>query len=376
MDGFFGIGIGELIMIAIVALIVLGPERLPGAFREVAKFVRQVRNLSKEFTDQFGDEFKALEDLDPRRMLKDAIDSIDEEEEAKEKAEKTDKSKSTAKKPAVKSSTTSKATTKPTTTKPAATKPATTKPATTKTATTKPAAADAQKTETETETETEIAETAGTENAETNPEQTAAATEAVTATATDDTSKTANEIASKDEGASATESSNADTEATVKVVSQEDGEATSSQSEHTEHSTAVTETAPPAAGTAEKANAETVAEQQIVPPHLLESTQTPAAQEPVGTAPDRDKSDRGEPDAHVVQSNGRPQETSTANATHAEQAKAVEKDVVADEPSDEADSPTTAEHKNGTVTSTQRQAAVEEDEPVAAEQPSVEEKQA
>ena len=119
MDGFFGIGIGELLMIAIVALIVLGPERLPGAFREVAKFVRSVRNLSSEFTAQFGDEFKALEDLDPRRMLKDAIDSIDEEEDAKGKGASS--TKSTAKSTTTKSTPTKSTTTnKPTTTKPAA----------------------------------------------------------------------------------------------------------------------------------------------------------------------------------------------------------------------------------------------------------------
>ena len=84
MDGFFGIGIGELVLIAIVALIVLGPERLPSALREVAKFIRWLRDLSREFTDQFGDEFKALEDLNPRRILQDAITSIDEEEKVKE----------------------------------------------------------------------------------------------------------------------------------------------------------------------------------------------------------------------------------------------------------------------------------------------------
>jgi len=124
MDGFFGIGFGELVMIAIVALIVLGPERLPGALREVAKFIRMVRNLSREFTDQFGDEFKALEELNPRRLLQDAINDIDEEEKAKEEGVK----------PAVKKNTTTS--TKPSTTKassppkPAAAKNTTAKPTT------------------------------------------------------------------------------------------------------------------------------------------------------------------------------------------------------------------------------------------------------
>ncbi|MCB0126677.1 MAG: twin-arginine translocase subunit TatB, partial [Caldilineaceae bacterium] len=133
MDGFFGIGFGELIMIAIVALIVLGPERLPGALREVAKFIRMVRNLSREFTDQFGDEFKALEDLDPRRMLQDAINDIDEEE----------KSKDAAVKPAAKKSTTSSksTTTKPTTTKTTPAKSTPAKPTPAKSTTPKPTTA-------------------------------------------------------------------------------------------------------------------------------------------------------------------------------------------------------------------------------------------
>jgi Tat protein translocase TatB subunit len=53
MDSFFGIGIAELFVIAVIALIVLGPERLPGTIREVMKFSRQIRNLTSELTSQF-----------------------------------------------------------------------------------------------------------------------------------------------------------------------------------------------------------------------------------------------------------------------------------------------------------------------------------
>lgn len=115
MDGFFGIGIGELVLIAIVALIVLGPERLPSALREVAKFIRWLRNLSREFTDQFGDEFKALEDLNPRRILQDAITSIDEEEKAKEDPKSVKKPATTVKTTPAKPTTTTTTGTKTTT---------------------------------------------------------------------------------------------------------------------------------------------------------------------------------------------------------------------------------------------------------------------
>ena len=74
MDSFFGIGLFELVMIAVVALVVLGPERLPGAMREVAKWMRQLRNLSSEFQSQFSEEFKMLDEMNPRRIINEVID--------------------------------------------------------------------------------------------------------------------------------------------------------------------------------------------------------------------------------------------------------------------------------------------------------------
>ena len=74
MDSFFGIGLFELVMIAVIALVVLGPERLPGAMREVAKYMKQLRSISHEFQSQFSEELKMLEEIDPRRILNEAID--------------------------------------------------------------------------------------------------------------------------------------------------------------------------------------------------------------------------------------------------------------------------------------------------------------
>lgn len=134
MDSFFGIGISELFFIAVIALIVLGPERLPGALREVAKFMRTIRSLTNELTSQFGDDFKALEDLNPQKLLRE----LTEDPEEKAKAAKAATTTKAAAKPTPKPSTSS--TTKPATPKPATTKPATsttTKPTTPKPATTK-----------------------------------------------------------------------------------------------------------------------------------------------------------------------------------------------------------------------------------------------
>lgn len=74
MDGFFGIGILELFLIAVLALIVLGPERLPGVMRDGAKYIRMLRKMTNEFTSQFSDELQALDELNPRKIFNEMTD--------------------------------------------------------------------------------------------------------------------------------------------------------------------------------------------------------------------------------------------------------------------------------------------------------------
>lgn len=74
MDSILGIGLPELIFIAILALIFLGPERLPGTLRQIARAWGYARNLGRELTAQFSEEFKDLEDLNPRKLLNDLAD--------------------------------------------------------------------------------------------------------------------------------------------------------------------------------------------------------------------------------------------------------------------------------------------------------------
>ncbi len=74
MDGFFGIGFLELLVIAILALIVLGPERLPGVMREIARYIRQLRRLGSEFSSQFREELKVLDEMNPRKLLNEITD--------------------------------------------------------------------------------------------------------------------------------------------------------------------------------------------------------------------------------------------------------------------------------------------------------------
>ena len=45
----FGIGASELMIIAVVALIVIGPRELPKVLRAVGRFVNQMRGMASEF---------------------------------------------------------------------------------------------------------------------------------------------------------------------------------------------------------------------------------------------------------------------------------------------------------------------------------------
>ena len=49
----FGIGTGELLLIAFIALLVLGPERMPQLMRDVGKAMSDLRKTSDELQQEF-----------------------------------------------------------------------------------------------------------------------------------------------------------------------------------------------------------------------------------------------------------------------------------------------------------------------------------
>ena len=67
----FNIGGGELLVIVLIALIVLGPQRLPDAMRTVGRVVGEVRRISSGFQQELRDAFEDSEIADeasaPRR---------------------------------------------------------------------------------------------------------------------------------------------------------------------------------------------------------------------------------------------------------------------------------------------------------------------
>jgi sec-independent protein translocase protein TatB len=81
----FGLGMGELIVIFIVALIVLGPARLPKLAQDLGKAIREFRKAA----DDMKQELQADDDLKrPFQELKDAVTLTPEEIRAREEVKK------------------------------------------------------------------------------------------------------------------------------------------------------------------------------------------------------------------------------------------------------------------------------------------------
>jgi sec-independent protein translocase protein TatB len=68
----FDIGWGELVVIGIVALIVIGPKELPTVLRTVGQWATKIRRMASEFQGQFQEAMREAEFAD----LKKQVDSI------------------------------------------------------------------------------------------------------------------------------------------------------------------------------------------------------------------------------------------------------------------------------------------------------------
>lgn len=61
----FGVGPEELMLLAIIALLVLGPERMPKLMRDVGRIVGDLRRTSEELQRDFMNADKYLEKVAP-----------------------------------------------------------------------------------------------------------------------------------------------------------------------------------------------------------------------------------------------------------------------------------------------------------------------
>jgi sec-independent protein translocase protein TatB len=82
----FGIGLPELAVIALVAVFVFGPDRVPELAAQAGRFLRQLKKMANnardELRDELGPEYADLQlrDLDPRTIVrKHIMDAMNEE---------------------------------------------------------------------------------------------------------------------------------------------------------------------------------------------------------------------------------------------------------------------------------------------------------
>ncbi len=86
MNNFFGVGIPEILVILALALIVIGPQRLPEAAAQIGRGVRELRRYANQFRREFLDEFADVraewemtqqEATEVQRQLLEAQTSVD-----------------------------------------------------------------------------------------------------------------------------------------------------------------------------------------------------------------------------------------------------------------------------------------------------------
>ena len=82
----FDVGLPEFMVLAIVAIFVFGPDRLPEVARQAGRLVRQLREMvtaaRSQLTDELGPEFSNVDfkDMNPRSLVrKHLLDDLEED---------------------------------------------------------------------------------------------------------------------------------------------------------------------------------------------------------------------------------------------------------------------------------------------------------
>ena len=87
----FDFGVGEVAGLVVLALILVGPERMPRVAGDLARMIRKVRAMTNtataEIRENLGPGFEDLtpSDLNPKTFIKRHVASVLEEDEKKER---------------------------------------------------------------------------------------------------------------------------------------------------------------------------------------------------------------------------------------------------------------------------------------------------
>ena len=71
----FDIGWSELVVIAVVALIAIGPKELPGVLRTVGQYMGKIRRMASEFQGQFQEAMREAEMADLKKSVDEMTDA-------------------------------------------------------------------------------------------------------------------------------------------------------------------------------------------------------------------------------------------------------------------------------------------------------------
>jgi sec-independent protein translocase protein TatB len=72
----FDIGWGELVVIGVIALIVIGPKELPAVLRTVGRTMNKVRRMAGEFQGQFQEALREAELHDLKKQADDIASTV------------------------------------------------------------------------------------------------------------------------------------------------------------------------------------------------------------------------------------------------------------------------------------------------------------
>jgi len=75
----FGIGFTELLLISVIAILFLGPDKLPGALVEMAKFIKNVKKTIGEAKSSLEEEMKIADLKDEALKYKKQLDDATSE---------------------------------------------------------------------------------------------------------------------------------------------------------------------------------------------------------------------------------------------------------------------------------------------------------